>query len=692
MRLDESALIKDFIAVDGQITGREAVERAGAAAYLIIQLTRGRYAVFAAKDLRSILSSWKKWDDPLDTLNEAVLEPRLTASVQLSADNPADQARLDSLKEGEFLVVLAGTRVAGLYTRQQQVRRAIGKEPGEIDLGMPSGGGGAAPPISAEKRYINTELRDAQNQLHDPRVKALLLGQVYNLSFDIDTQLRSTAIARSGAEFRYQYRSGEESVTLTVRLETDDFILHTNQEQPLVVPRSGKSLGQASFLIEPKGTGERLVNAVFLKDGNFIQVLTLKFTAGDLFQSQSLGRDIQAAFWTLPRDVSLTILNTGTAFLMILVTPGTGATAMLPLRQPDLADIADQARRKLMEIIDFQQDGAYIYQHNLVIPPEVNQVAIQNLAEAGLRLYQRIFFGPAADEQCKNLGIKLRDLAQKEKLKIQIFSQDFVFPWAILYLADRFDPDHIDPELFLGFKHIIEHIPLQQSMQVTDNRIDSQTGLKIGLNVNTDIDQALGYPLVGGQVGYWEAVKKDNTTLAVVTRTTRQQVTGALSDPTNQDQVLYFYCHGAAGEAGKKGGIDASVLWFSGNGRLTKEDLEVYAPTMEALPGKPLVFINACESAKLSPLIYDGFVPYFMAKGARGVIGAECEIPALFAVEWARRFFDRFLRGDALGQIFLDLRREFYFENNNLLGLLYALYVDGDTRVEPSLNVEHISP
>jgi hypothetical protein len=309
-----------------------------------------------------------------------------------------------------------------------------------------------------------------------------------------------------------------------------------------------------------------------------------------------------------------------------------------------------------------------------------------------LRLYQRIFFGPAADEQCKNLGIKLRDLAQKEKLKIQIFSQDFVFPWAILYLADRFDPDHIDPELFLGFKHIIEHIPLQQSMQVTDNRIDSQTGLKIGLNVNTDIDQALGYPLVGGQVGYWEAVKKDNTTLAVVTRTTRQQVTGALSDPTNQDQVLYFYCHGAAGEAGKKGGIDASVLWFSGNGRLTKEDLEVYAPTMEALPGKPLVFINACESAKLSPLIYDGFVPYFMAKGARGVIGAECEIPALFAVEWARRFFDRFLRGDALGQIFLDLRREFYFENNNLLGLLYALYVDGDTRVEPSLNVEHISP
>jgi hypothetical protein len=41
-----------------------------------------------------------------------------------------------------------------------------------------------------------------------------------------------------------------------------------------------------------------------------------------------------------------------------------------------------------------------------------------------------------------------------------------------------------------------------------------------------------------------------------------------------------------------------------------------------------------------------------------------------------------------LGQIFLELRREFYFKENNLLGLLYALYVDGDTRLVPSLQVE----
>ena len=75
-----------------------------------------------------------------------------------------------------------------------------------------------------------------------------------------------------------------------------------------------------------------------------------------------------------------------------------------------------------------------------------------------------------------------------------------------------------------------------------------------------------------------------------------------------------------------------------------------------------------------------------MAKGARGVIGTQCKTPALFAAEWAGRFFDRFLEGAELGDVFLDLRREFLTEHGNPLGLLYAVHCDGDTRIEPALN------
>lgn len=108
----------------------------------------------------------------------------------------------------------------------------------------------------------------------------------------------------------------------------------------------------------------------------------------------------------------------------------------------------------------------------------------------------------------------------------------------------------------------------------------------------------------------------------------------------------------------------------------------------EVLPGKPLVFINACESAELSPLFYGGFMPYFTTKGARGMIGTESDVPALFAAAWARSFFDQFLRGEkSLGQIFLDLRRQFFYEHNNILGLLYALYCDGDTQIVPGLQL-----
>ncbi len=31
----------------------------------------------------------------------------------------------------------------------------------------------------------------------------------------------------------------------------------------------------------------------------------------------------------------------------------------------------------------------------------------------------------------------------------------------------------------------------------------------------------------------------------------------------------------------------------------------------------PVVFLNACQSAELSPYLYDGLVPYFIARGAR---------------------------------------------------------------------------
>jgi CHAT domain len=151
---------------------------------------------------------------------------------------------------------------------------------------------------------------------------------------------------------------------------------------------------------------------------------------------------------------------------------------------------------------------------------------------------------------------------------------------------------------------------------------------------------------------------------------------------------VYFYGHAKSADLDDTNGPDGASLEVNER-TISLQELKDSAPTARKLRGSPLVFINACESAELSPLFYRGFMPYFTQRGARGLIGTECEIPALFAKQWARRFFEEFLAGGrSLGQLMLDLRREFYYRHNNLLGLAYALYCDADTRIVPGLQVE----
>jgi len=231
---------------------------------------------------------------------------------------------------------------------------------------------------------------------------------------------------------------------------------------------------------------------------------------------------------------------------------------------------------------------------------------------------------------------------------------------------------------------VIEEIPLQTNMAVIDTPIGSNPRLAVSVNVNNGIDTQLGGTYVSDTNAYWAQAQTARKRVGVTSRTTSVDVMRALADAATDDQILYFYCHAESAALGDPGGPDASALVLT-DARITLADLNLDAPTTTMLRGQPLVFINACESAELSPAFYDGFVPYFMAKGARGVIGTQCKTPALFAVEWAKRFFERFLDGAALGEAFLDLRREFLAQHGNPLGLLYAVHCDGDTRIEPAL-------
>src|SRR5262249_5779769 len=94
-------------------------------------------------------------------------------------------------------------------------------------------------------------------------------------------------------------------------------------------------------------------------------------------------------------------------------------------------------------------------------------------------------------------------------------------------------------------------------------------------------------------------------------------------------------------------------------------------------------FMNAIDSARLSPYLYDGLVPYLLARGARSVIGVEAEVGALFAAEFGQEFIRRFIAGgQPAGKLLRDLRREYALKQNNVMGLVYVLYGSGDTVIQ----------
>jgi CHAT domain-containing protein len=208
----------------------------------------------------------------------------------------------------------------------------------------------------------------------------------------------------------------------------------------------------------------------------------------------------------------------------------------------------------------------------------------------------------------------------------------------------------------------------------------------VSLNLNEGIDAQMHANYVADQKTFWDQAAQSRTRLRVTGRTKSTQLKQALANAATDDQILYFYCHAASTGLNDPGGPDASSLVLT-DAAVTLGDLNLDSPTSIQLAGNPLVFINACESGRMSPTFYDGFVPYFMAKGARGVVGTECETPALFAAAWAKRFFERFLDGEALGDAFLGLRREFLDEHGNPLGLMYAVHCDGDTQIQPALKI-----
>ena len=530
-------------------------------------------------------------------------------------------------------------------------------------------------------RWINVALED------QPRDAPLATGKWYTVALDVDLAQHAEALATAPFAETSLFPAGVDEVEVTVQLDSADFKIADNV-RPLRIPRAGKSSNKARFDISPLHDGASTLTATLHKDGNFLQNIVITFVVGGEravpVDTTARGRPPSAANVLRPRDIGVS-LAPGVAGYDCVVWGAVAARARLPVPSARLASAIDALRRELMKVVMHQdENGAYVFQTGIDIADADRDFALKTMARAGALLFQRVFFGPGAGADSQAVGNFLRQQASDpaKQLKLQVVAETAPIPWGLLYVGDASAGAKLDWDLFIGMRHVIEEIPLQTTLAVTDSAISSdQPQLAVSVNVNSGIDAQLGITVVAEQQAYWTAATTARKRITVTSRATSADVVHALASDATDDQILYFYCHAETSGIADPG---ASSLVFA-DAAITLADLDLDAPTSTPLRGKPLVFINACESAELSPAFYDGFVPYFMAKGARGVVGTQCKTPALFAAEWGKRFFERFLDGAALGDVFLALRREFLAEHGNPLGLLYAVHCDGDTRIEPAL-------
>lgn len=146
---------------------------------------------------------------------------------------------------------------------------------------------------------------------------------------------------------------------------------------------------------------------------------------------------------------------------------------------------------------------------------------------------------------------------------------------------------------------------------------------------------------------------------------------------------LYFYCHGESDD-GKNvylgvGRREPITTMEFGNWLLSwrKNDrLMVWDKT------RPLVFINACNSAAVYPDTVISFVEAFVGRAnAAGVIGTEVKVSQTLAMQFAERFFTGLMKeGATVDTALRDVRMQF-LADGNLFGLVYTPYCWADLQV-----------
>jgi hypothetical protein len=527
-----------------------------------------------------------------------------------------------------------------------------------------------------------------------PAGAALVLQQTYQLCFEVAAPRGGALVAAAGVEHLAASLAPQEQIAIRIVVESDDLWFEDGAPQQLLVPHSGPS-NTVRFVIRPVRAGTVVLTALCFVRNNLFQKLQISLSvvagSGDSIALPAYlysGIALESALRLAPAraPISLIILQRGTGYRVIAEAGGRQIRAFLNLSPTHLAELNERARSTLRAVVHWQVGQQPVFQRvDTAIPEPVYRQTLRELAELGAELYDTLFYSSQSAD-AREMGRVLSELMQSHQFHIKVIAEQFIFPWNLLYPAE--DLVQVDPLGFWGMRHQIACMPefsLPEPIHFTP-QIDVLDQLEIGFVCNDNLDARRDAAVrpVQQQLAFLKGLPGTKVT----TYPNRHNLLELLADSEAPHQILYFYCHAVSSlpddpvVPGEPRGVACSRLIVS-DGEVSLLEMGRRARTrLRPFRRAPLVFLNACESAELSPYLYDGLVPYLIGRGARAVLGTEADTPIFFSAEFAQELLRRFcVAQEPLGDILLDLRRWYALERRNLLGLLYTLYGSCDLRL-----------
>ncbi len=326
---------------------------------------------------------------------------------------------------------------------------------------------------------------------------------------------------------------------------------------------------------------------------------------------------------------------------------------------------------------------------------------LKELATCGWLLWQTLF----KNQLEKGRELKTKLLKDPGTIQVsRVHGSEFVFPWGAIYdiplesnpelfrtcrlidewqgaetlinwdrpecpYGDTHTRNTICPFGFWGFKHIIEQLPsmpkgrdVQRTIKISKRPIELLTALSL------DLDSKLS------ENHLQELESKLSSAVKVVPYRSRKEIETALSHP--QVELIYFYCHGGRAEL-PGSSSPTPFLGIGKDERLTTGDLVAWSfdwGTAHWVDTSPLVFINGCHTAEITPESLVNFVDTFVGVFAAGVIGTEIVLDQRIANEAGATFFYYFKdQKCSVGTALQHVRRTLLLKGN-LLGLVYTSY------------------